>query len=110
SLVRGPWSEGRWGRRTNIERAILLAALVRANVKTLAFTRTRRGAELVLRYTREALENSGSLLARRVAAYRAGYTPEERRRLEQDFMRGELLGLVSTNALELGVDIGGVDA
>jgi DEAD/DEAH box helicase domain-containing protein len=99
------------GRRsTNIEAANLLATLVRANVKTLAFTRTRRGAELVLRYTREALENSGSLLAGRVAAYRAGYTPEERRRLEQDFMRGELLGLVSTNALELGVDIGGVDA
>ena len=76
-------SEGR-RRSTNIETANLLAALVRANVKTLAFTRTRRGAELVLRYTREALENSGSLLAGRVAAYRAGYTPEERRRLEQD--------------------------
>jgi DEAD/DEAH box helicase domain-containing protein len=97
-------------RSTNIETANLLATLVRANVKTLAFTRTRRGAELVLRYTREALENSGSLLAKRVAAYRAGYTPEERRRLEQDFMCGDLLGLVSTNALELGVDIGGVDA
>lgn len=105
-------SAGESGRRrsTNIETANLLATLVRANVKTLAFTRTRRGAELVLRYTREALENSGSLLSGRVAAYRAGYTPEERRRLEQDFMTGELLGLVSTNALELGVDIGGVDA
>jgi DEAD/DEAH box helicase domain-containing protein len=97
-------------RSTNIETANLLATLVRANIKTLAFTRTRRGAELVLRYTREALENSGSLLAGRVAAYRAGYTPEERRRLELEFMNGELLGLVSTNALELGVDIGGVDA
>ncbi len=109
SFVARPSSEGR-RRSTNIETANLLATLVRANVKTLAFTRTRRGAELVLRYTREALENSGSLLAGRVAAYRAGYTPEERRRLEQDFMNGELLGLVSTNALELGVDIGGVDA
>ncbi|HEU5104128.1 MAG TPA: DEAD/DEAH box helicase, partial [Roseiflexaceae bacterium] len=109
SFVFRPSSEGR-RRSTNIETANLLATLVRANIKTLAFTRTRRGAELVLRYTREALENSGSLLAKRVAAYRAGYTPEERRRLEQEFMRGELLGLVSTNALELGVDIGGVDA
>ncbi len=110
SFVFRPPSEGGRRRSTNIETANLLATLVRANVKTLVFTRTRRGAELVLRYTREALENSGSLLAVRVAAYRAGYTPEERRRLEQDFMRGELLGLVSTNALELGVDIGGVDA
>src|SRR5215216_4020906 len=50
-------------RSTNIETANLLAMLVRAGVKTLAFTRTRRGAELVLRYTREALDNAGSLLA-----------------------------------------------
>ncbi|HEX9369490.1 MAG TPA: DEAD/DEAH box helicase [Roseiflexaceae bacterium] len=115
-------------RSTNIETANLLATLVRAGVKTLAFTRTRRGAELVLRYTREALERleargegreaaashlsplTSRPLPSRVAAYRAGYTPEERRRLEGEFMRGELLGLVSTNALELGVDIGGVDA
>jgi DEAD/DEAH box helicase domain-containing protein len=110
SSVFRPPSEGGRRRSTNIETANLLATLVRANIKTLAFTRTRRGAELVLRYTREALENSGSLLAGRVAAYRAGYTPEERRRLELGFMNGELLSLVSTNALELGVDIGGVDA
>jgi DEAD/DEAH box helicase domain-containing protein len=97
-------------RSTNIETANLLATLVRSGVKTLAFTRTRRGAELVLRYTREALESVGGNFERRVAAYRAGYTPEERRRLERAFLEGELLGLVSTNALELGVDIGGVDA
>ncbi|MBC8075057.1 MAG: DEAD/DEAH box helicase, partial [Chloroflexales bacterium] len=123
-------------RSTNIEAAGLLANLVRAGVKTLCFTRTRRGAELVLRYTREALEaqggerraqsrllqragdaanvprggQSGIELQAKVASYRAGYTPEERRRLEQAFASGELLGLVSTNALELGVDIGGVDA
>ena len=97
-------------RSTNIETATLLATLVRANIKTLAFTRTRRGAELVLRYTREALENGHAGLAQRVASYRAGYTMDDRRRLEQAFMDGELLGMVSTNALELGVDIGGVDA
>lgn len=97
-------------RSTNIETASLLAMLVRAEIKTLAFTRTRRGAELVLRYTREALEHGHAGLVQRVAAYRAGYTSEDRRRLEQAFVRGELLGMVSTNALELGVDIGGVDA
>ncbi|MFL5807558.1 MAG: DEAD/DEAH box helicase, partial [Roseiflexaceae bacterium] len=112
-------------RSTNVETASLLAGLVSAGVKTLAFARSRRGAELILRYTREALEmttddrrptadrrsKSADLDARpSIAAYRAGYRPEERRALERAFMEGELLGLVSTNALELGVDIGGVDA
>ncbi len=110
SILHPPSSEGGRRRSTNIETANLLAGLVRAGVKTLAFTRSRRGAELVLRYTREALENAGAALAGRIAAYRAGYAPEERRRLERAFLNGELLGLVSTNALELGVDIGGVDA
>ena len=107
-------SEGEAGRRrsTNGEASALMAHLVRGNVKTLAFTRTRRGAELVLRYTRDALERLGSGFrgAVPIAAYRAGYTPEQRRELEQAFVRGDLIGMVSTNALELGVDIGGVDA
>ncbi len=119
--------EGGQRRSTNVETAHLLALLVGAGIKTLAFTRTRRGAELVLRYTREALENNGAMPAaqspqrtpghtstqgdgQQVAAYRAGYTVDDRRRLEQAFLNGELRGLVSTNALELGVDIGGVDA
>ncbi len=115
-------------RSTNVETASVLALLVRAGVKTLAFTRTRRSAELVLRYAREALENNAppdngrdrstrsDITETRqpdtgqIAAYRAGYTVEERRRLEQAFASGDLRGLVSTNALELGVDIGGVDA
>ncbi|MGQ9549688.1 MAG: DEAD/DEAH box helicase [Roseiflexus sp.] len=106
-------------RSTNVETAGVLALLVRAGVKTLAFTRTRRGAELVLRYAREVLENKPRLEdaaekrrpdGSHIAAYRAGYTVEERRRLEQAFADGDLRGLVSTNALELGVDIGGVDA
>jgi DEAD/DEAH box helicase domain-containing protein len=124
SVVGGLSSAGR--RSTNVETAGLVASLVRADVKTLAFTRTRRGAELVLRYAREALERqtdavAGNLqpsVAQRapglhssaLGSYRAGYTPEERRRIERDFLEGRLAGLVSTNALELGVDIGGVDA
>jgi DEAD/DEAH box helicase domain-containing protein len=113
------------GRRsTNVETAGLLATLVRADVKTLAFTRTRRGAELVLRYAREQMELGPDALGRAeraapqssageqpsLGSYRAGYTPEERRRIERDFLADRLAGLVSTNALELGVDIGGVDA
>ena len=107
-----PVSVSQEGRRrsTNVEAAHLVAALVRANVKTLAFARSRRGAELMLRYAREALESDAAALAGRMRAYRAGYRPEERRELERAFLCGELLGLVSTNALELGVDIGGVDA
>ena len=112
-------------RSTNIETSALLAHLMRGNTKTLAFTRSRKGAELVLRYTRDALERQGtprrsasadtalgtaSSQPSLVAAYRAGYTPEQRRELELAFQNGNLLGLVSTNALELGVDIGGVDA
>lgn len=114
-VAESPPAETNSGRRrsTNVETARLLAALATTGIKTLAFTRTRRSAELVLRYTREAFERvpvgtpppAGS-----VAAYRAGYAPAERRRLESAFLNGELRGLVSTNALELGVDIGGVDA
>ncbi len=110
SRVSAPESGRR--RSTNIETSNLLAGLIRSDVKTLTFTRTRRGTELVLRYTREALEKIGvsSIGQQLIAAYRAGYAPEQRRQLEQGFMRGDLRGLVSTNALELGVDIGGVDA
>jgi DEAD/DEAH box helicase domain-containing protein len=111
-LLPGALGQAEGGRRrsTNTEAAHLLAALVRGGVKTLCFTRTRRGAELVLRYTREALEQHSADIAARVASYRAGYTPEDRRRIERGFLHGDLIGLVSTNALELGVDIGGVDA
>jgi DEAD/DEAH box helicase domain-containing protein len=98
--------EGGRRRSTNVETASVFANLVRAQVKTLTFARSRRGAELILRYAREsALTNPQA-----IAVYRAGYTPEQRRELEQRFVSGATSGLVSTNALELGVDIGGVDA
>jgi DEAD/DEAH box helicase domain-containing protein len=96
-------------RSANQEAARLLAGLVRAGVRTLAFTLSRMQAELVLRYTREQLKDSPSLQAR-VAPYRGGYLPEERRELERRLFAGELLAAVSTSALELGVDIGGLDA
>ncbi|MGQ0824853.1 MAG: DEAD/DEAH box helicase [Actinomycetota bacterium] len=94
----------------NVEAASLLARFVGAGHQTLAFTRSRRSAELVAQYARRRLEDQAVGLGARVAAYRAGYLPEERRALEQDLTHGRLLGVAATNALELGIDVGGLDA
>lgn len=91
------------------ETADLLADAVAAGSRTLAFIRSRRGAELVAAMARHALEEAVPELRSRVAAYRAGYLREERRRLEAALSSGELLGLAATNALELGVDVTGLD-
>jgi len=92
------------------ESADLLADLVTCGVRSLVFVRSRRGAELVAAMARQVLGEVAPELVDRVAAYRGGYLPEERRALERAFISGELLGLASTNALELGVDIAGLDA
>ena len=93
--------------------AELLADLVADGTRTLAFVRSRRAAEaMALSARRElmAVGAGGARRAGRVAAYRAGYLPEERRELEQALRSGELLGLAATNALELGIDVSGLDA
>lgn len=90
--------------------ADLLADLVACGVRTLAFVRSRRGAELTATMAREALREAAPEITDSVAAYRAGYLREERRALERAFLSGDLLGLASTNALELGVDVAGLDA
>lgn len=92
------------------ETADLLADTVAEGVRTLAFVRSRRGAEVVAANARRALDEAVPGLGGRVAAYRAGYLREERRELERALLHGELLGLASTNALELGVDLIGLDA
>ena len=92
------------------EAADLLTDLVIHDVRTLAFVRSRRGVEQVARTASELLEEVDPSLATRVAAYRGGYLPEERRELEDQLRRGELVGLAATNALELGIDISGLDA
>jgi DEAD/DEAH box helicase domain-containing protein len=94
----------------NLETAHLVSRFVRAGHQTLAFTRSRRGAELVAQHARRQLSETDPALADRVAAYRAGYLPEERRALEHDLTSGRLLGIAATNALELGIDVGGLDA
>jgi DEAD/DEAH box helicase domain-containing protein len=105
-----PAAEGDGPRRSAVvETAELLADLVATGHRTLAFARARASTEVVAERAREHL-GPGSPLARRVAAYRGGYLPEERRALERAIRTGELLALATTNALELGVDLSGLDA
>src|ERR687898_633490 len=89
------------------EGALVFANLVSQGVRTIAFARTRKAAELIYRYAADRLGVDG---ARRISPYRAGYTPRERREIAGRLFRGDLLGVVSTNALELGVDVGALDA
>ncbi|MQA83098.1 MAG: DEAD/DEAH box helicase [Streptosporangiales bacterium] len=97
-------------RTATAETADILADLVIEGARTLAFVRSRRGAETVSLAARRALAAVAPELADSTAAYRAGYLPEERRALEGALRSGSLLGLATTNALELGVDISGLDA
>ncbi|WP_240937962.1 DEAD/DEAH box helicase [Nocardioides sp. JQ2195] len=97
-------------RAASSEVADLLTDLVVEGVRTLAFVRSRRGVEAVATSTAEALREVAPELADRVAPYRGGYLPEERRALERRLRSGELMGLAATNALELGIDISGLDA
>ena len=97
-------------RPAGAEAARLLADLVVEDARALAFVRSRRGAEVLALTTRRHLASAAPELADRVAAYRAGYLPEERRALEAALADGTLLGVAATNALELGIDIAGLDA
>ena len=98
-------------RAATTEAAELLARLVRDGVPALAFVRSRRGAEAVAQSARRLLADAGAAdLADRVAAYRSGYLPEERRALEEALRAGEITGLAATTALELGVNVTGLDA
>ena len=97
-------------RAATSETADLLTDLVIDRIRTLAFVRSRRGVEQVAMTASELLAEVDPELAGRVAAYRGGYLPEERRELEQQLRDGRLLGVAATNALELGIDISGLDA
>jgi DEAD/DEAH box helicase domain-containing protein len=93
------------------EAADLLAELVSHEVRTICFLKSRRGIELIQRFARENLERRGKPeLAARIAPYRGGYTPQQRREIEDRLSRGDLLAVVATDALELGIDVGELDA
>lgn len=95
---------------SNVEAHELMVGLIESGIQTITFTKARVVAELILRYVRESLERRNPQLVKKVSAYRAGYLPEERRKIEKALFSGELLGVASTNALELGIDVGSLDA
>ncbi|MEA5359262.1 DEAD/DEAH box helicase [Amycolatopsis sp., V23-08] len=97
-------------RSAGAEASRILADLVVEGARSLAFIRSRRGAELAALGARRILSEVDPRLSVAVAAYRSGYLPEERRALEAALLSGRLLGVATTNALELGVDIAGLDA
>jgi len=94
-----------------LEAQAIATRLLKAGVKTIVFARSRVRTELIASYIRDALANFYTDDHRiRVASYRGGYLPNERRAIERGLRSGEIQGVVSTNALELGIDIGGLDA
>ena len=96
---------GRPGHSVHRQTSDLLATCVESGYQTLCFTTSRRMAELIARWTQEETHLDGA-----ITAYRAGYTPDERRSIERALKDGRLRGVASTNALELGIDVGSLDA
>ena len=103
-----------YGRRSASSTAAdLIPKLVEDERHFIAFARSRRNVEVILKESRDKLDAAGFLGhggSGKIAGYRGGYTPRERREIERKMTEGGLLGLVSTNALELGIDIGGLDS
>ncbi len=97
-------------RSANSEATFLFTELVSGGLRTLTFARSRKVTELIYIYARDQLAREAPELAPRIKPYRAGYLPEERRQIERQLFAGELLGATATTALELGVDIGDLDA
>ncbi len=100
-----PGGGDRWS--VHAEAGLLATRLIDAGLRTLVFCRSRRGTELVAEDLRRSVDPRW---ADQIRSYRAGYLPSERREIESDLFGGRLRGVVATSALELGVDIGGLDA
>ncbi len=109
-VLYNPFYDGIGERSTYQETKDLLVSCVKENLQVLCFTGSRKMAELVTLWAREDIRRSSARLAESISAYRAGYLPEERRAIERQLKEGSIKGVVSTNALELGIDIGSLDA
>ncbi len=90
------------------EASTVMTHLVDEGARTIGFTRSRRAAELLAEFTRRGVADPQA--RERIRAYRAGYLAEDRRKIERELADGELLAVAATNALELGIDIGSLDA
>jgi DEAD/DEAH box helicase domain-containing protein len=97
-------------RSAHRETTDLFTELVEQGTRTLTFTHTRRLTELIYIYAKQKLQEESYQLTKLIMPYRAGYLPEDRRRIERGLFGGQLLGVVATNALELGIDSGGLEA
>ncbi|KAI8878373.1 P-loop containing nucleoside triphosphate hydrolase protein [Backusella circina FSU 941] len=105
-------SDARQGRKHSVtEGAEILEYFVKNNIRTIVFCKVRKTCELVLKQLRENLQQKQQQeLLNKIMTYRGGYTPQDRRRIESQLFNGDLIAVIATNALELGVDIGSLDA
>ncbi len=109
-VLYNPFYDGIGERSAHQETKDLLLSCVKENLQTLCFTGSRKMAELVTLWAREDARHGYPRIADAISAYRAGYLPEERRKIEHQLKDGVMKGIVSTNALELGIDVGSLDA
>ena len=97
-------------RSSNVEAHELMVKLVQQRISTLCFSKARNTAEMIYRYVRESLQQQAPNLCDRIIPYRGGYSGEQRRDMERRLREGEILGVSATRALELGIDVGTLDA
>ncbi|MBS3761799.1 MAG: DEAD/DEAH box helicase [Planctomycetes bacterium] len=97
-------------RSANVEAHDLMVRLVQQGIPTIVFSKARVTAEMIYRYVRDKLREETPQLAGKICPYRGGYLPEERREIERRLFEGELMGVSTTPALELGIDVGVLDA
>ena len=109
-VLYNPFYDGVGERSAHQETKDLLVSCVKGDLQTLCFAGSRKMAELVALWAREDIRRSSARLAESIVTYRAGYLPQERRTIEGQLKNREVNGVVSTNALELGIDIGSLDA